>query len=524
MQDWYEFYGLDGDPFAEGGMYGLFYPGGARQEMVEQLLHLARFSDSTLLICGPAGAGKTAMLRHFVAQSASDTRYCVIEAALLDSPERLLGRILGGFDIEFPAAVTLEDGLGRLEEFVAARHAQGLLSWIVLDDAQHLHADALMLLPRLLQQTGSSARLILFAEPQWQQTLQQALPETAQLHVLELAPFDRGESYAYIHYRLKTAGLEVEPPFNAGEFEEIHRQSAGLPGRINMLARKVLTDAVVEVEQPLSTLPLWHFGVVAATLLALLLLYMWGSLDEEAPPRPTPRAGVVERGAPEVADPASIEPGGIVGDAVQAPSIVTANAIDTRDQTGLQSSGARAEGDEPAGRESVATAPSEVPAAGKPAGSVASAQPADATVVSPDSAVTGQEVPVVPVPKAAEPARPAVAEKSFVYPDGKRAGGELSPDEKYLLGLDASHYLIQIMGSDDEAKVRAFAARQDLTLRQFRKLYNGAAWFALVHGDFSDRASAERTLEELPEGLRKARPWVRRADTVQAEIRQALIP
>ena len=42
MQDWYEFYGLDRDPFAEGGMYGLFYPGGARQEMVEQLLHLAR--------------------------------------------------------------------------------------------------------------------------------------------------------------------------------------------------------------------------------------------------------------------------------------------------------------------------------------------------------------------------------------------------------------------------------------------------------------------------------------------------
>lgn len=105
MQDWYEFYGLDRDPFAEGGMYGLFYPGGARQEMVEQLLHLARFSDSSLLICGAAGAGKTATLRHFVAQSASDTRYCVVEAALLDSPEiagqdpwRFRYRIPGGRD------------------------------------------------------------------------------------------------------------------------------------------------------------------------------------------------------------------------------------------------------------------------------------------------------------------------------------------------------------------------------------------------------------------------------------------
>ncbi|MBP8925229.1 MAG: AAA family ATPase [Pseudomonadales bacterium] len=520
MQDWYEFYGLDRDPFAEGGMYGLFYPGGARQEMVEQLLHLARFSDSSLLICGAAGAGKTATLRHFVAQSASDTRYCVVEAALLDSPERLLGRILGGFDIEFPAGVTLDDGLARLEEFVVARHAQGLLSWIVLDDAQHLHADALVLLPRLLQHTGSSARLILFAESQWQQTLQQALPEAAQLHVLELAPFDRGESYAYIHYRLKTAGLEVEPPFNAGEFEEIHRQSAGLPGRINTLARKVLTDAVVEVEQPLSTLPLWHFGVVAATLLALLLLYMWGSLDEESPSHPTPRAGVVERGAAELMEPASIEPGEIAGDAVLAPSTVVADVIDTRDATKQQPLRASADGDEPA----VEAATLDAPSVAQTTGSLAAAQPDDATEVSPDNIVTGQQVPVVPVVTAAEPPRPAVAEKSFVYRDGARAGGELTADEKYLLGLDAAHYLIQIMGSDDEAKVRAFAARQSVTLRQFRKLNNGAEWFALVHGDFSDRARAERTLEELPESLRRARPWVRRADTVQAEIRQALIP
>ena len=43
--DWYGQYGFDRDPFAEGGVQGLFYPGGARQETVEQLQHLARFSD-----------------------------------------------------------------------------------------------------------------------------------------------------------------------------------------------------------------------------------------------------------------------------------------------------------------------------------------------------------------------------------------------------------------------------------------------------------------------------------------------
>lgn len=519
MQDWYEFYGLDRDPFAEGGMYGLFYPGGARQEMVEQLLHLARYSDSTLLICGAAGAGKTAMLRHFVAQAASDTRYCIVEAALLESPERLLGRILEGFGIESRVGATLEDGLGSLEEFVVARHANGLQSWILLDDAQHLHADALVLLPRVLQHTGSRARLILFAEPQWQQTLQQVLPENTQLHVLELAPFDRGESYAYIHYRLKTAGLEVEPPFNAGEFEEIHRQSGGLPGRINALARKVLTDAVVEVEQPLSSLPLWHFGVVAATLLALLLLYMWGSLDEEPQPHPTPRTGVVERGVPELAEPVTIAPEEPARDVLQVPS---SEAGDGPDTTELQKQLAHAV-DNPAGQE-VASESIESAVVEEPAGSVTAAPSGSDAEAPADGVVAEREVPLASGSRPAQEARPAAAEKSFVYRDGMRAGGELSADEQYLLGLEGSHYLIQIMGSDDEAKVRAFAARQRLALRQFRKLHNGAAWYVLVHGDFSDRSSAERTLEELPESMRRARPWVRRADTVQAEIRQALMP
>ena len=49
-EDWYLHYGLDRDPFAEAGVQGLFYPGGARQESIEQLQHLARFGDCVLLV------------------------------------------------------------------------------------------------------------------------------------------------------------------------------------------------------------------------------------------------------------------------------------------------------------------------------------------------------------------------------------------------------------------------------------------------------------------------------------------
>ncbi len=97
QEDWYLHYGLDRDPFAEAGVQGLFYPGGARQESVEQLQHLARFGDCVLLVTGVAGAGKSATLAHFVAQCAPDTRCAVVEVALLDGPEQILRRILCRF-------------------------------------------------------------------------------------------------------------------------------------------------------------------------------------------------------------------------------------------------------------------------------------------------------------------------------------------------------------------------------------------------------------------------------------------
>ncbi len=267
QEDWYLHYGLERDPFAEGGVQGLFYPGGARQESVEQLQHLARFGDCVLLVTGAPGAGKSATLAQFVAQCAADTRCAVVEVALLDGPEQILRRILAGFGIAAEGSADLAHDLQRLERFCAACHDEGSLSWLVFDDAQHLHADALGLLAPLLERTGGRLRLLFFAEPGWEAVLREALP-AAVVHVVALPAFDGEETLAYIHYRMKTAGLEAEPPLNESELEHIRLWSEGLPGRINGHARQALVEALDVVQRPLSTLPVWHFAVVAVTLLS----------------------------------------------------------------------------------------------------------------------------------------------------------------------------------------------------------------------------------------------------------------
>ena len=498
QDDWYLHYGLDRDPFAEGGVQGLFYPGGARQESVEQLQHLARFGDCVLLVTGAPGAGKSATIAHFVAQCAPDTRCAVVEVALLDGPEQILRRILAAFGMATEGSADLAHDLQRLELFCAQGHDEGLLSWLVFDDAQHLHVDALGLLAPLLERTAGRLRLLFFAEPGWEIVLREVLPG-AVVHVIGLPAFDRDETLAYIHYRMKTAGLEAEPPFNASELEHIHLASGGLPGRINGHARQALVEALGVVQRPLSTLPVWHFGVVAVTLLALLLLYAWSAFDddgaEDAVPRPGPVAGVVATQEPVIlAEEPAPDAGGGTDVAQAQAEPVDADVAE------------EAPAPQPVATDSrVATGPVGAPS---PA--------AAADVEQPPEVEVRQEVPALPPAERAPP--PAELQASAAAPSP--AAGSLAADEDYLLSLDGSVYVLQIMGSDDAAQVRRFAARQSLALRQYSKMNAGKRWYALVHGEFHDRAAAEVAARDIAARLPGTQPWLRRVDAVQREIRQ----
>jgi hypothetical protein len=128
-----------------------------------------------------------------------------------------------------------------------------------------------------------------------------------------------------------------------------------------------------------------------------------------------------------------------------------------------------------------------------------------------------------PAPKVAPKAAPKAAAPSgdYVYRGGNRAGGALTADEQYLVGQPAGNFVLQIMGSDDPARVRSFIARAGVPLRVYRKLNNGKEWYSVVYGNYASRAAADKAQKNLPRGLAGSKPWVRRLDAVQKEIRAA---
>lgn len=501
MDDWFLHYGMDRDPFVEGGVLGLFYPGGGRQEAVEQLQHLARFGDCVLLLGGGAGAGKSSVLRQVQAQGGPDVERCIVEAQVMEDAAQLLQRILRGFGVA-AAGASVEDGLQALDACCADAVARGRLCWLLVDDAQHLAEDGLRLLARLPAATHGRLHLVLAAEPGFGETLRAALPGELKPHEIALAPLDAGETYAYVHYRLKTAGLEADSPLTGEEIGLIHRQSGGLPGRINQAARTLLVANVGVVREPLSRLPVWHLGVVAATLVALLLMYLWNAQEE---PVPVPRANT---GAPPALDAGAEE---------------TAGAADLAEDAGIEPAA------EPAPQEAPPSTPAPAPAADAPAVAgpatasprpVAAAGERAAPAEEPDDDLPAATIDIVP-PAREPPATVAAAPAAAGAVDPPAAAPQATGDEAALLAADPGHYTLQLMATDNAGDARRFLAAHPIGLQLHRKTVKGRVLYAVVHGDFPTRAAAESALRGLDGAVAAARPWIRRLDAVQAEIRRA---
>ena len=66
-----------------------------------------------------------------------------LEAALLEGPEPWLRRVLSGFGLRSQPRAGTDADLQQLVQFCADRLAAGSQSWLVIDDAQHMHEDVL---------------------------------------------------------------------------------------------------------------------------------------------------------------------------------------------------------------------------------------------------------------------------------------------------------------------------------------------------------------------------------------------
>lgn len=145
----------------------------------------------------------------------------------------------------------------------------------------------------------------------------------------------------------------------------------------------------------------------------------------------------------------------------------------------------------------------------------------DAGVVVPEEEPPADGEPaaaVAPLEEAGDRAAPAAA-----APGAPRADlSQLALGVDWLRRQPAEHFTVQVFASNDPAVVRRFLARyrfsRQVAIYPFKRA--GEPWYGVIYGRFATSREARAALAELPEAVRKGRPWLRRVKELTAILDQ----
>jgi len=146
-----------------------------------------------------------------------------------------------------------------LNRFLIQRHARGLITALVVDEAQALRSELLeeiRLLTNLETSQQKLLQIVLMGQPELEIVLDS--PDLRQLKQrvalrCQLQPLDEAQTHAYILARLQRAGASAEPPiFSEDALSRIYEYSRGIPRIINNLCENSMVNAFANEQRPVN--------------------------------------------------------------------------------------------------------------------------------------------------------------------------------------------------------------------------------------------------------------------------------
>jgi type II secretory pathway predicted ATPase ExeA len=249
-------FGLQKQPFRAGDAVLSFFESASVQAAIPQLRHALRSDPGVAVLTGPAGSGKSCLLRYLQQNLMLDGRACLCSAASLESPADLL---------EFLATASLQPAEGEADTVrtqcnirasrwsVREKLRRSAQFWgpvlLLLDDAQLLPVPVLNELKSLVDEGSDAGPLLrtliagpLHLEEQLARPTHTAFGHRVRCHVF-LEPLTVRESAAYLQQQIELAGGMVDQIFSREAVEVILQASEGIPRCINLLADETLLEA-----------------------------------------------------------------------------------------------------------------------------------------------------------------------------------------------------------------------------------------------------------------------------------------
>jgi general secretion pathway protein A len=240
-------YGLTTAPFRLSPDPEFFFPSRPHISAREVLKYAVQNDEGFMVLTGPAGTGKTLLLRLLLQETGKEKTTVVLTNPVL-SPAGLLHQILLELGFEMDAAIGEANLLAAFQKVLLELANKNKDILVIVDEAQNIPLETLEYL-RMLSNIETNQKkllqILLSGQPELEQLLED--PRLAQLTqriaIYErLRPFSVTEAFEYIKYRLAKAG-RGDLTLTRSARRTLHRLTGGVPRLINRLMDRALLMA-----------------------------------------------------------------------------------------------------------------------------------------------------------------------------------------------------------------------------------------------------------------------------------------
>jgi DamX protein len=491
--------GLERAPFSCEPDLSLYYSFKSFEQSLRLLERLIQGNDRVILVIGERGIGKTTLLNRYLGSTESTWKSCRLRL-YFDQPE------------DRPAP--------QKRKYHPALLSQDTKEPILMmDDAHYLTQKQLEYLLKKDAHEGGGVkfkRLVLFGDAgiiDAAAGITKLLAEKSALSKIHLSPLSKEETAEYLNHRLSASGYTGKRIFRSSTAKRIYRNSGGIPGGINMAADRILKETY-STEKPEQKRPIklrwqkvgWVLTGCAVCFIGLAFLF---SLVNKP-------ASDIE--SAKVLSPKIIRKKIIIAKQMKkpepsAPKITFTEAKETPPQPSL------AETEKP----EIAVAEKKEP----PPAKHQMQQEMQPVESEPHKIVQKKIDHDVGEKQAAESSRPdspmVKGETALIMKDEMN---KKIHRETWILAQDKSYFTIQIMGVRNEEYLHTFIKKHNLCTKgeiaYCRTSYKGKDWYPLLYGIYATKQDAYSAIDELPAGVRRTSPWIRKVSAVQQAIQKRL--
>jgi general secretion pathway protein A len=253
-----QFFGLARNPFEISPDPFFYHPTPRHNEALANLHYGVGRRKGFIVITGEVGTGKTLLVRCLLAElRKNNIAFGYVFNPLLPVVE-FFQYIMADLGLPY-AGRTKTEMLLDLNRFLIQRHARGLITALVVDEAQALRPDLLeevRLLTNLETSQQKLLQIVLMGQPELELILDS--PELRQLKQrvalrCQLQPLDHAQTRAYVLSRLERAGAPPEPAvFSDDALDKLFEFSRGIPRIVNNLCENSMVNAFAHEQRPVT--------------------------------------------------------------------------------------------------------------------------------------------------------------------------------------------------------------------------------------------------------------------------------